>query len=269
MVRVSGYWTRPPAHLKIEGDLDMGGYAIKNAVLGPGIKLGGDLDGRGHSIKNVVLVDAVLGSDLDARGFKIKNIGIDEADPSSVVNMAALLDAIYPSVEYERYLCWDTERPPPLMISGYLSGPRRIIGTKPDPGILYRTYAVETVNKIVYYNDLRHSHDLDTQDTTEYTVSGTTLTEVLRYDYGAVINAKEVYFIVSARVTGGIGTVLIESSEDGSTWQEVWKTTVITGSEVFHKILRYDLTFRYLRMRLVNSGQTATIARLRKIIITT
>ena len=268
MVRVSGYWFRPPTHLKIEGDLDMGGYAIKNAVLGPGVKLGGDLDGSGYSIKNVTLADSALGSDLDAKGFKIRNIGIDETDPTSAVNMAALLDAIYPSIEYDRYLCWDTERPPPIMISGYLTGPRRIIGTKPDPGILYRTYVVETVNKIVYYNDLRHSHDLDTQDTTEYTATGAAFVEAVRYDYGGVINAKEVYFIVSARVTGGVGTVTIESSEDGSMWREVWKTTVITGTEVFHRILRHNLTFRYLRMRLINSTQAATIVRLRKILIT-
>ena len=268
MVRVSGYWTRPPTHVKIEGDLDMGGYAIKNAVLGPGIKLGGDLDARNYKILNAVLSGAKLAGDLDAQGNKIINLAVDDQDPTSVVNMATLLDAIYPSIYYDKYLCWTSEQPPPLLVSGYLTGPRRILNPKPDYGLLIRNNVVETVNTIVYYYDVRHSHDLDTQDMTEYTITNTTPTEVVKYDYGKVLNAKEVYFIVGARVTAGVGTVLIEVSEDGSTWHEIWKTTVITGSEVIHRIIRRDLTFRYLRMRLQNSGSGATVARLRKIVIT-
>jgi hypothetical protein len=198
----------------------------------------------------------------------VLNLAVDDQNPTSAVNMAALLDAIYPSILYDKYLCWASEQVPPLMITGYLTGPRRILNPKPDYGVLVRSNAVETANTIVYYYDVRHSHDLDTQDTTQYSVSGTTPTAVLSYDYGSVLNAKELYLIISFWISGGTGTITVESSADGSTWSQLWSQSTSSTTETIYRPIIRNTSFRYLRFTLVNSSTYTTFARIRKIVIT-
>jgi len=253
---------------KLGADLDAQNYRILNAVLGGASKLGADLDAQNYRILNAALNGAKLTGDLNAQGNKVLNLTVDDQNPTSAVNMAALLDAIYPSISYDKYLCWASEQVPPLLISGYLTGSRRILNPKPDYGILIRSNAVETANTIVYYHDVRHSHDLDTQDTTPYSVSGTTPTSVLSYDYGSVLNVKELYLIISLWVGGGTGTITVEGSNDGSTWTQLWSQSTSSGTETIHRVIVRNTSFRYLRFVLVNNGVSPTYTKIRKIVIT-
>jgi len=253
---------------KLGADLDGQGKTITNAVLGTGTKLGADLDAQGKQLINAVLSGARLAGPLDAAGNKITNLTHDDADPRSGATMGALLDAIYPSVFYDKYLCWASEQPPPLLISGYTTGPRRILNVRPDYGVLGRPNMVETTNTILYYYDVRHSHDLDTQDTTELPATGTTPTEVLKYDYGAVLSVKELYMILGVWVTSGTGTLTAETSSDGATWTKIWETSNNLTSESIQRVVFRNLSFRYLRFTLTNSGNYTTKARVRKIVIT-
>ena len=268
MVSVTSVLAPRLSRLIVDADLDMKGYGILNAVLKAGNKLGADLDAQGKQLINAVLSGAKLSSLLDAAGNKITNLLTDEADLTSGVNMAALLDAIYPSVFYNRYLCWASEQPPPVLISGYMTGPRRILNTKPDYGVLVRTNAVETVNTVFYYYDMRHSHDLDTQDTAELQVTGTTPTEVLKYDYGAVLSVKELYMILGVWAVSGTGTLTAEVSSDGATWTKIWEASNSTATDNIQRVVFRNLSFRYLRFTLTNSGTYTTKARVRKIVIT-
>jgi len=256
------------SRLVVDADLDMKGYGILNAVLKAGNKLGADLDAQGARLVNAALLGARLAGPLDAAGNKITNLTHDDADPTSGATMAALQDAIYPSILYDRYLCWSTEEVPPLLYAGYTTGPRRILNIKPDYGLLIRTNAVETAYTIVYYYDVRHSHDLDTQDLTQLQAIGSTPTEVLRYDYGAVLSVKELYLIAGVWIGGDIGTINAEISPDGNTWTKIWNASNNTTTEKIFKSKLSNLSFRYLRFTLVNNSTYITYARVRKIVIT-
>jgi len=253
---------------KLAADLDAQGKTVVNAVLGSGVRLGANLDAQGKTVINAAFFGARLAGPLDAAGNKITNLVHDDADPSSGATMAALLDAIYPSILYNKYLCWDAEETPPLLASGYVTGPRRILNVMPDYGILARSKALETANTIVYYYDKRHSHDLDTQDLTILEVSRSTPTEVLKYDYGAVLSVKEVYMILSLWVSGETGTLTVEISSDGSTWTKMWETSTTSNSETIYRPLVRNVSFRYLRFMLVNSIAYTTSVRVKKIVIT-
>jgi len=290
MVGVSGFLALRLSKLIIDADLDMKGYGILNAVFKAGNKLGADLDGQGKALINTVLgAGTKLGADLDAQGKavvnaalsgaklitpldaagnKITNLVHDNVDPTSGATMSALQDAIYPSILYDKYLCWSTEEVPPLLYSGYTTGPRRILNIKPDYGLLIRTNAVETAYTIVYYYDVRHSHDLDTQDLTQLQATGSTPTEVLRYDYGAVLSVKELYLIAGVWTGGDIGTINAEISPDGNTWTKIWNASNGTTTEKIFKSKVSNLSFRYLRFTLVNNSTYTTYARVRKIVIT-
>ena len=253
---------------KLGADLDARNYRILNAVLGGGSRLGADLDAQNNRILNAALSEARLLGNLDAQGNKILNLTVDDQNLTSAVNMAALLDAIYPSISYDKYLCWDSEQLPPLLISGYLTGRRRILNPKPDYGVLIRANVVETANTIVYYYDLRHSHDLDTQDMTEYFTTSTTPTSVLSYDYGSVLSVKELYLIVSLWAAGGTGTLSVQGSVDGSTWTEIRSQSTTSTSETTYRLIIRNVSFRYLRFALANSAGYRTYAKIQKIVIT-
>jgi len=254
--------------VKLGADLDAQGKTIINAVLGSGTKLGADLDAQGKTVINATLSGAKLAGSLDAAGNKIINLVHDDANPTSGATMGALLDAIYPSIFYDKYLCWSSEQVPPLLYSGYTTGPRRILNIRPDYGNLARTYAVETAYTIVYYYDMRHSHDLDTQDVTRFDTNSTTGVEVLKYDYGSVLSVKELYIIAGLWVGGYTGTLKAEISSDGATWTTAWQVSTTATSEVIYRTIIRNVSFRFLRFVIINSGSNITYATVRKIVIT-
>jgi len=268
MVSVTSVLAPRLSRLIVDADLDMKGYGILNAVLKAGNKLGADLDAQGKTVINAALSGAKLVGPLDAAGNKITNLVHDDTDPTSGATMAALMDAIYPSILYDKYLCWGSESPPPLLVSGYTNGPRRILNIKPDYGVLYRTNVVETANTILYQYDLRHSHDLDTHDWTVYSAAGDTPKEVFRIDYGDVLSVKELYMIISMWPESTTGRIYGEISVDGDTWTGIWGASNGYTSEAVYRVMFRDLTFRYLRFKVENVFGYNTYARIRKIVIT-
>jgi len=143
-----------------------------------------------------------------------------------------------------------------------------IIDNKDDVGVLTDPVIVyEVVRKIWYVKDVRHSHILDSHDTTLYSVTGTTVGYPLIIDYGTVINAKYIFIIFGLWVSAGQGTIYIDISQDNSTYTNVYTATSASTSEAIYAVLIPVTPFRYLRIGLVNSTTGATQARIRKVII--
>jgi len=270
MVRVSGLLTPRLSRLIIDANLDMKGWKIVN--------LGEPTDPGDAVTKNYVDTSPVslsrlqANTNLDMRGYKIVNLG-EPTEPGDAATFAALLDAIYPSVFYNNYLAFNTTTPPSqLLVRGYLTGSRRILNARPDPGNLLRPYGVELVNSIVYVNDARHSHDLDTQDNTTYNTTATTDTELLRIDYGRTINAKEIWLLFDIYVSSGTGYYTIDTSVDGISWTVLDSvSTTSTSAVTISRVYSYSSPrqFRYLRFLGRNSTSGAgTNLRVKKVVIT-
>jgi hypothetical protein len=84
---------------------------------------------------------------------------------------------------------------------------------------------------------------VDLEDTTLFSVGGTTPQVVLQYDYNSIYTFKLVYMKI---VTQSYTNFVIQISSDNNNW-----TTLATiGSDTTYYYTGYNLTFRYLRFLL-------------------
>jgi hypothetical protein len=188
-----------------------------------------------------------------------------------MVTLKDVVDAIYPSIDYNKLLVWSSEQTPPLLSAGYVpSRPYSIVNVSADLGILHRSYAIQTAYTIHYVYDLRHSHDLDTQDTTLFSMTGTTDTDLLKIDYGSTLSVNELYLILSHYLGGNVGTAYVKVSTDGTSWTTLGSINVGSTTETYARLLYRNLSFRYLKFSAVNTSSSGTTyLRVRKVVITT
>jgi len=208
------------------------------------------MSGKGRDPKYFVFYDP----DLKQLGYA--------ADPS--VN-------IVPSVDYASTLFYDSTKLPISNVKMVvLNGLYQIINLSSDVGSLLRNYVVVVNGTIQYVNDVRHSHDVEIEDTTSYVTYNTTYTEVARIDYGSVLTVKEMYTKMGLWASSGVTAYAkIQYSSDGTTWYDLTPelSTTSTSEQIF-SFRRYSLSFRYLRIILyTTSAGYGVYVRWRKIII--
>jgi hypothetical protein len=182
-----------------------------------------------------------------------------------------LLQTAIPQIDYNKLIVFTSNAPRISNIARvYPNTPYQILNLLNDMGCLARAIAIELAGTLKYVNDYRHSHDSDTEDTTTYSTTNTTETEVLRIDYRSVINAKELVIKLGYwATTGGYTTyVKVYTSTDGSTWNQIAYFTTTSASEVISIAKLQNVSFRYLRFTLWASGYTAYLI-VRKIFIIT
>ena len=173
-------------------------------------------------------------------------------------------------VPYDKSLFFATEGVVGLICDGIVqASPYRIVGAQPDAGVITRPNVVVLQNMILYVNDLRHSHDLESEDLTTYSTTSTSFEEVLRIDYGAVLNVKELYVKFSIWNSGTYVTIVsVEVSSDGTTWSSIYSITA-GATEGVRKVVARNRTMRYLRFMLrTNNSAGAAYCRVRKIVVT-
>jgi len=134
-----------------------------------------------------------------------------------------------PTIPYDRLLLVASEAIPfPIIDMIVQLGSVQVPNTKLDVSVRsdYK-FALRTKNKIVYVYDKRHSHCLDDQDSTAYQTTSTSLAEVLKIDYGAEFNVKQIYMIARLRSQGsGVNqTFEIQVSTDDTNYTTVWSKT--------------------------------------------
>jgi hypothetical protein len=176
-----------------------------------------------------------------------------------------------PLIDYAKSLFWNSEQDPLLKASKVIvSSPYSITNISEDYGSLCRPKAAELLNSVVYVNDLRHSHDLDTQDLTIYSMTGTTETTLLTIDYGSVLTVKEIYVIIGvwSGSSGFTATANIYISSDGSTWTKILSAATTANTEQISRLQSRNLSFRYLKVTGVNASNYSTNVKLRKVVIT-
>jgi hypothetical protein len=176
-----------------------------------------------------------------------------------------------PTIDYGKLLvCSYSYVLPSRVRAVYVRTPYYVINSQVDYGVISRDIAVELLDSVVYVADLRHSHDLDTHDTTQFSVTANTTATVLTVDYGSTLNAMEVVVLLGlwAGAAGYTHTINIDISTDGSTWTNVFSKSITLGtSEVYLTAKLANLSFRYLRVS--GSAVTTTLyIRVRKIIVT-
>jgi len=135
----------------------------------------------------------------------------------------------------------DEPLPPFTIKKRYPACAYLIFNQIPNTGNLGRTNVVELANTLVTVNDIRHSPDLDNYDYTPIDID-TSGNSGITYDYGQVINIKELY--VYAPHQQNMNGFYIDISENGEQWTMIYSATA--GGKVFLR----NLTFRYLRIRL-------------------
>jgi hypothetical protein len=137
------------------------------------------------------------------------------------------------------------------------------ITNPPYIGSLLKNNLVEVDGTIVRVNDIRHSQQIDYEDTTNFSTSNTNPTVILSYDYGAVYNVNLLYIKLSINSYAALS---IECSTDGSNYTNIGYYSM--GASTIHIVT--NVTFRYLRFRLwtLVSGYTAT-ATIYKIVVIT
>jgi hypothetical protein len=144
-----------------------------------------------------------------------------------------------------------------------------IYNTQYDYGTLDKTYKYALPSNMVYASDIRHSHDYDTQDTTEVSVPTSGI--VLTIDYGTTISAKYVFVYSGARSNNSTGdtlTLYVKISNDGSNWTTVATSqyTVTSTAQILKTVLVADISFRYLQF-YATSPAFSPYWQIRKIII--
>ena len=150
----------------------------------------------------------------------------------------------------------------------YVNVPYKVINTKTDPGSAGRSRAIVVDGTVFYVNDYRHSHDLELHDLTLFNTKVVSYSAVLTIDYGTVINAKAVGFLISYWNSGGSTTASkIAISTDNNTYTDIWSFTTQTSTEIMIGGVGMNLTFRYLRFYLGSDGVNTTYGRLRKVVI--
>jgi len=118
--------------------------------------------------------------------------------------------------------------------------------------------------------DVRHSRDFTFDDLTVYSITTTSPTEVLKYDYGSVINAKEMLIKVSlwSSTTAYAVNAAVDVSPDDVTYTRVASWSTNSTSEVMFLISTQSYSFRYLSFKLWANGGGVTVgSRLRKVVI--
>jgi hypothetical protein len=175
-----------------------------------------------------------------------------------------------PQIDYSKLIVYTSNAP---LISNvakvYPNAPYQILNLQNDMGCLARAIAIELNGTLRYVNDYRHSHDSDTEDTTQFSTGNTSETQVLVIDYGSVINAKELV-IKLGYWTGSSGYtayVKVYISTDGTTWDQIAYLTTTSTSEVISILKLQNVSFRYLRFTLWIYSVTTAQLRVRKIFI--
>jgi len=185
------------------------------------------------------------------------------------VSLRLMQQLSIPQIDYNKLVVFSSTLPIVTYIKRvYPNTPYEITNLQQDNGILARSYAVELNTSLVYVNDYRHSHDCETEDTTQFQVTSTTETEILKIDYGTVLSVKALNIKVGCATSsaGSMAYVKVYISSDGSTWTQIATVSNNTTSEVISRVGAYNISFRYLRFTAYNNGYT-TIARIRKIFI--
>jgi len=144
-----------------------------------------------------------------------------------------------------------------------------ILNSKEDLGLIdVVANAVQMRYYIQYVKDIRHSHCIDSQDGTTYTVTGTTETDLLTIDYGALINAKYLYLILGLWTSASsTGYANVKISSDGSTWTTADSISTTSTSEVIFYRLPSVTSFRYLKFTGYNSAGYTTNLKARKVVV--
>jgi len=140
---------------------------------------------------------------------------------------------------------------------------------KRDNGNFSKTIHIFTPYKIHYVYDNRHSHDLDLEDTTEFSHSNTNATEVLKIDYGQIINSTFTYIRFALGTSNYTGYCTIQISVDNSNWTQIGSASR-TGVYQTFEITAENINFRYIRFltNISASGATVGLKVLKIVIIT-
>jgi hypothetical protein len=181
-----------------------------------------------------------------------------------------LLQTAIPQIDYSRLIVFTSNAPLVSNIARvYPNVPYQILNLQDDMGCLARAVAIELSGTLQYVNDYRHSHDSDTEDTTTLSTGNTSETEVLRYDYGSVINAKELVIKLGYWSSSSSYAIYVKVyvSTDGTTWNEIAYFTTTSTSEVISIVKKQNISFRYLRFTLWISAYVTAYLRVRKIFI--
>jgi hypothetical protein len=150
----------------------------------------------------------------------------------------------------------------------YVNVPYQVINTNTDYGSTGRSRAIVVNGTIHYVMDYRHSHDLEMHDFTTFSTTVAGYSAVLTIDYGSIINAKVVAFLISYWNSEGSTTAAkLSISTDNATYTDVWSFTLRTGTETIVGGAVTNVSFRYLRLSIGSDGINTTYARLRKIVI--
>jgi len=176
-----------------------------------------------------------------------------------------------PQIDYDKLVVYSFNAPQLSTVKRVIPNtPYEILNRKRDRGVFVRSVAVEVDGVIPYVFDIRHSHDADAEDTTSYSTTSETETDMLTIDYGSVLNAKEIMAKVGLWNTGTIGYFNAYASRDGATWSKIGGASAISTSEVTFYVRVLDISFRYLKFTAWTASSTySTYMRVRKIIIIT
>jgi hypothetical protein len=176
-----------------------------------------------------------------------------------------------PVLDYNNTLFSDEPTVPGLQSivkTVYVNVPYKVINTKTDYGSAGRSRAIVVNGTVYYVMDYRHSHDLEMHDLTTFSTKVAGYSAVLIIDYGSVINAKVVAFLISYWNSGGSTTAAKMSiSTDNTTYTDIWSFTLQTSTEVLVRGAATNVSFRYLRFSLGSDGVNTTYGRLRKVVI--
>jgi hypothetical protein len=129
---------------------------------------------------------------------------------------------------------------------------------------------VVVVDGAVYLvRDIRHSRSFINDDETVYSTTSTSQVEVLKIDYGSVINAKEILLKVGlwSSSTSWPANAAVYISVDNVTWTQIASWGTYSTSEVIFTTSTGSYSFRYLSFRIWNPGAATTSSRLRKVVI--
>jgi len=174
-----------------------------------------------------------------------------------------------PTVDYHKLLAVETAPPPSTMYRKVLpSTPCEIANPTDDYGLLARSRLLEVADTIHYVYDRRHSHDLETIDTTTYNTTNTSWTAVLSIDYGSVISAKLLYVRMGLYTAGALAHGKVECSVNGTAWTTLFFHSTGQTSLVEYIDEARNISFQYLRLSLYTSDAAyRAYGQLRKVVI--
>jgi DNA-binding transcriptional ArsR family regulator len=210
-----------------------------------------------------------MGRNVDVLKNALASVGADKLR----VSVVDPLPAPIPVINYDNLLVFSSTVLPLGWVKTVCPrSPYSIANARTDYGSLARDIAVELHKTLVYVRDLRHSHDLDTHDTTLLSATGPGTIDVLTIDYGSVMGVAELVVYLSAyasaTVSGAYFTVGVYVSADGTTWTEACSATIPhTATESYGTVKGVDLSFRYLKVSVSSTYGQTYYTRVRKIVI--